>query len=328
MTTALPEPTGRMTRLVRRQGWVVAVALLFTVLLLWRFSQLPEVNGFVVRTVVAGSLALVLLAMAQAIIVISGGIDLSVGAMLVLANVIAARFMEGRSLGECVLVAIGVLAVTVTLAALMGLVIAVSGIPDIVVTLAASFSYAGLALWILPGPGGGTSPGFQELLVGGLSDPLPSIAVIVLVLVILWIPLSRSRWGTAIYAIGSDRRAAFLAGVNVTRTRILAYAVGGFLSGMAGLVTTAFTGRGEPRESIGAAFTLSSVAAVVLGGVLLRGGVGGLLGPVLAALSLGLIPPLMLGLGADPAYAEIVRGVVIILVVMVGGLLTIRRGAT
>jgi ribose transport system permease protein len=248
--------------------------------------------------------------------------------MLVLSNVIAARFMEGRSFEECIVIAIGVLVITVTLSSIMWWIIAVSGIPDIVVTLAASFSYAGLALWVLPGPGGGTSPEFQELLVGGLSDPVPSILVIVLVLTLVWLPLSRSRWGTAIYAIGSDRRAAFLTGVSVARTRILAYAVGGLLSGMAGLVTTAFTGRGEPRESIGAAFTLSSVAAVVLGGVLLRGGVGGLLGPVLAALSLGLIPPIMLGLGVDPAYAEIVRGVVIILVVMVGGLLTIRRGPT
>ena len=109
---------------------------------------------------------------------------------------------------------------------------------------------------------------------------------------------------------------------------MLAYSLGGLFAGLAGLVTTAFTGSGEPRASIGANATLNSVAAVVLGGVALTGGVGGLVGPVLAALCLTLIPAIMLGLGWDPSYAETARGVIIILVVMVGGLLQVRRRAT
>ena len=108
----------------------------------------------------------------------------------------------------------------------------------------------------------------------------------------------------------------------------MAYSIGGFFSGAAGLVTTAYTGSGEPRASIGAIATLGSVAAVVLGGVALTGGVGGLVGPVLAAMCLTLIPPIMLGLGWDPNYAEVARGVIIIAVVMVGGLLTYRRRRT
>ena len=100
---------------------------------------------------------LAFLAMAQALVVISGGIDLSVGAMMVLANCIAARLMEDQPLTTCLLVSLLVLAVTVTLSALIGLVITASGIPDIIVTLAASFTLAGVALLVLPGPGGGTS---------------------------------------------------------------------------------------------------------------------------------------------------------------------------
>ena len=102
---------------------------------------------------------------------------------------------------------------------------------------------------------------------------------------------------------------------------MLAYSIGGLFAGFAGLVVTASTGGGEPRETIGANATLNSVAAVVLGGVALTGGVGGLVGPVLAAACLTLIPAIMLGLGWDPSNAETARGVIIILVVLVAGLL-------
>ena len=91
------------------------------------------------------------------------------------------------------------------------------------------------------------------------------------------------------------------------------------------MITTAYTGGGEPRARIANDFTLNSVAAAVLGGVALTGGVGGLTGPVLAALCLSLIPAIMLGLGWDPNNAETARGVIIILVVLVGGLLQARR---
>ena len=323
--TPLPRPSSRANRFRRRQGWVVGVAALLGVLVFWRYSQIPAFGPFEIRGIVAGTMTLALLAMAQSVIVISGGIDLSVGAMMVLANCIAARLMLDQDLGTVVLVAIGVVAVAMILSGLIGLVTVVSGVPDIVVTLAASFILAGLALVVLDGPGGGTNPRFQELMVGGFDQPLPSLLWLAGLLALVWLPFKRSRLGIATYAVGSDRAAAFLSGVRVGRTRVIAYVMGGFFSGLAGLVTTAFTGSGEPRASIGATATLTSVAAVVLGGVALLGGSGTLLGPVLAAFCLALIPPLMLGLGWDPNYAEVARGVIIIVVVMIGGLLQIPR---
>jgi ribose transport system permease protein len=323
--TPLPRPSSRANRFRRRQGWVVGVAVLLGVLVFWRYSQIPAFGPFEIRGIVAGTMTLALLAMAQSVIVISGGIDLSVGAMMVLANCIAARLMLDQDLGSVVLVAIGVVAVAMILSGLIGLVTVVSGVPDIVVTLAASFILAGLALVVLDGPGGGTNPRFQELIVGGFDQPLPSLLWLAGLLALVWLPFKRSRLGIATYAVGSDRAAAFLSGVRVGRTRVIAYVLGGFFSGMAGVVTTAFTGSGEPRASIGATATLTSVAAVVLGGVALMGGSGTLLGPVLAAFCLSLIPALMLGLGWDPNYAEVARGVIIIVVVMIGGLVQVPR---
>jgi len=323
--TPLPRPSSRANRFRRRQGWVVGVAVLLGVLVFWRYSQIPAFGPFEIRGIVAGTMTLALLAMAQSVIVISGGIDLSVGAMMVLANCIAARLMLDQDLGTVVLVAIGVVAVAMILSGLIGLVTVVSGVPEIVVTLAASFILAGLALVVLDGPGGGTNPRFQELMVGGFDQPLPSLLWLAGLLALVWLPFKRSRLGIATYAVGSDRAAAFLSGVRVGRTRVIAYLLGGFFSGMAGVVTTAFTGSGEPRASIGATATLTSVAAVVLGGVALLGGSGTLLGPVLAAFCLSLIPALMLGLGWDPNYAEVARGIIIIVVVMIGGLVQVPR---
>ena len=323
--TPLPRPSSRATRFRRRQGWVVGVALLFGALVFWRYSQIPAFGPFEIRGIVAGTMTLALLAMAQSVIVISGGIDLSVGAMMVLANCIAARLMLDQDLGPVILIALLVVAIAMVLSGLIGAIAVVSGVPDIVVTLAASFILSGLALIVLGSPGGGTHPTFQELLVGGFDQPLPATLWLAGLLLLVWLPFKRSRLGIATYAVGSDRAAAFLSGVRVGRTRVVAYVLAGFFSGMAGVVTTAFTGSGEPRASIGATATLTSVAAVVLGGVALLGGSGTLLGPVLAALCLGLIPALMLGLGWDPNFAEVARGVIIIVVVMIGGLVQIPR---
>ena len=93
--------------------------------------------------------------------------------------------------------------------------------------MAASFVLAGLALFVIGRPGGGTSPDFQRIVAGGLSDWYPSVLWIVGRPRLVWVPLRRSRLGLSIVALGSDRKAAFLSGVEIARTRVLAYAIGG-----------------------------------------------------------------------------------------------------
>ncbi|MFV0452796.1 MAG: ABC transporter permease [Propioniciclava sp.] len=325
-TVSFPPAVNRWTRLRRRHAWVVAIAGLLAALLALRATQIPSFGGFELRTLIAGSLAMALLGMAQAVVVISGGVNMSVGALLVLANCVCARLMAAATPAQAWLIALGVILGCGLLSALIGWVVTRSGIPDIVVTLAASFIIAGGAFLVLPQPGGGIPTQVQQAVVGGFSQPVPATVTLAAVLGLIWLPYQRSRWGVATYAIGSDRRAAYLAGVDVSLARIRAYALSGVLAGLAGFATTAFTGGGEPRASIGLTALLASIAAVVLGGVGLTGGSGGLLGPALAALVLGLIPPLMLGFGWDPNLAEVARGSFLILVVLIGGLAQ-RTGA-
>ena len=313
------------SRLARRHAWTAAVIAFFALLLAWNASQTRNFGAFELQTLLASTLPLAYLAMAQSVVVIGGGIDLSVGAMLVLVNCLSARFMDGTDLGGSLLVAAGCLVVATALGALIGLVITVSKIPDIIVTLAASFVLGGAALFVLHTPGGGTSTGFQALVLGSGSAWWPALLCLLAPLLLVWAPLRRSRTGIAVYALGSDRNAAFLSGVNPLRTRVVAYAVDGLLCGLAGLATTAFTAGGSPQSTIAMTATLNSVAAIVLGGVALSGGVGGLVGPIFAVWSLYLIPNIMLGLGVDPSYGEVVKGVVVVLVVLAGGLLRARR---
>jgi ribose transport system permease protein len=205
-----------------------------------------------------------------------------------------------------------------------GVLVVVSRVPDIVVTLAMLFVWAGVALLVLGSPGGGSVPWLRELITGTLGIELLPRALIVLLVVVgvVWIPLRRSRLGLSIYAIGSDQLAAFRSGVNVARTKIVAYGLAGFFASLGGLSLTASTGVGTP---IPGPYLLLSVAAIVLGGVSLAGGRGGMLGPIVGIYILGLIRADLGFLRVEPAFSTVIQGVIMVAVVMVGAYLTLRR---
>jgi len=146
--------------------------------------------------------------------------------------------------------------------------------------------------------------------------------VLAFALALVWLPLKRSRPGLSLYAIGSDQTAAFRSGVAIGPTKVLAYAVSGLFAAMGGLTLTLSTGVGEP---IPGPYLLAAVAAVVLGGVALTGGVGGILGPIIAVLILRLLRLDLTLLSVDPNVTTIIEGTIMAVVVMIGGLLAIRR---
>lgn len=206
--------------------------------------------------------------------------------------------------------------------------ITLSGVPDIVVTLAASYIWSGLALWILPSPGGGTAPQMRWLFTG-LGEWH-------------WWQLHSADFDGAaashsglssrqtqphrysMYAIGSSNVAAGLAGLNVRQAKIASFAVGGAMAALAGLATVAITGTGDPRFSVGAGATLN-VAAVVLGGVALTGGSGNVLGVVATAVILIMLNPILTAMGINSNNAQVIQGVLIAGVMMIGGLVTLYR---
>ena len=263
-------------------------------------------------------------AVAQAIVVISGGIDLSVGSMMALTSVTAAVLMKGQSELFAVAVAFGVLGMGAVLGIVNGALVVVTRVPDIVVTLAMSFVWAGCALLVLNTPGGGSAQWLKDLVTGSIGSEWTPRALVTLIVIvgIVWIPLRRSTLGLALYAIGSSRLAAFRSGVSVGRTKILAYALTGLFSAFGGLALTASTGIGSP---VPGAYTLLGIAAVVLGGVSLAGGRGGLVGPIVAVFVLALVRTDLTLLNVNSNLSTVIQGVILIGVVMFGSLVAMRR---
>ncbi|MDX8477406.1 ABC transporter permease [Mesorhizobium sp. VK24D] len=320
-----------MMRFLRRQGWVAGLlALLIFLFVITRLIQ-PGYGsgdfGSLARAVLPYAFAVA----AQTVVVIAGGIDLSVAAMMALTSVTAASMMNGASEEFAFFVVPFVLAMGLVLGALNGILIVVTRVPDIVVTLATLFVLQGAALLVLDAPGGAAAEWLKASVVGTMPIPglpdwadawVPKALVLLLVcLFIIWIPLRSSRLGLSIYAIGSDELAAFRSGVPVARTRIVAYALSGLFAAFGGLSLTISTGIGAP---IPGPYLLASVAAVVLGGVALGGGKGGLLGPIIAVFVLRLVRTDLTLLAIDPNVTAIIEGAIMVAVVMFGAFITIR----
>jgi len=328
-------------RLARRHGWTVGLLfLLVGMVLYWRSATVLPWGPYDVRALSIDAMPLAFAAMGQAIVIISGGIDLSIGSLMSLTNVLAAKYMV-TSLGDTttgapptpgtfrraivvslLLVAFGFLA-----GALTGLVIQVTKVADIIVTLAMLFVWAGAALAVLEVPGGGTPQEYTNLLTSDtvVTEWLPKALVILLAIyAVVWLTIRWRRPGLALYAIGSNRAAAYLSGVNVNLTRVFAYALSGMFAALGGLALTAASTQGNPLA--GDTYTLNSVAAVVLGGVSLLGGVGGVIGPIPAAFVLTLVKTLMILKGVDQNWAQVIQGALIVLVVMIGGLAVRQKG--
>jgi ribose transport system permease protein len=335
MTTAvLRERTGFRRRAAWQRGlayngWAIGVWLLLVALILWYANLIPKFGAFQMSSIGKNSLPLIYLAIGQAIIVIGGGIDLSLGALLLLTNTIAARFMDGQPLVIVLLVALATIALMALLNGLVGYIINRSGVPDIVVTLATSYIWSGLALWVLPSPGGGTAPEMRWLFTGSISGIGGNYFVPILMglipAIIVYYLSRRTRMGLAIYAIGSNSVAARLAGLDVERAKLASYAIGGAMAALAGLATVAITGTGDPRFTVGANATLNSVAAVVLGGVALTGGSGSVLGVVATSVILIMLNPILTAMGILANNAQVIQGVLIAGVMMVGGIATVLR---
>ena len=323
-----------VARIAQQNGWVIGLwVLLGALLIVTRIIQ-PDYGASGFGSLARAALPFAFAAAGQAIVVIVGGVDLSIASMMALTSVTAAALMDGSSEEFAILVVVFVLLMGLALGAVNGALVVITRVPDIVVTLAMLFVWEGAALLVLHTPGGAAAEWLKALVVGtvgsvwippAISDWIPKALVLVLVgLGVVWIPLRRSRLGLSMYAVGSDPLAAFRSGVAVGRTKIAAYALAGLFAAMGGLVLTASTGIGAP---IPGPYLLASVAAVVLGGVTLGGGRGGLVGPIVAVFILRLVRTDLTFLAIDPNITTIIEGTIMVLVVMLGGLIALRSRA-
>ena len=321
-----------MSSLLARNGWTAGLAALLLLLLVSTRLLQPDFGISGIDAVARAALPFALATVGMAIVVIAGGIDLSIAAMMAVASVTGALLMTGASDGQSVVIVLAVLVLGLAMGAINGALIVISRVPDIVVTLAMLFVWQGVALLILNAPGGAAAPWLREMIVGGISLPavpgaltawIPkSLVFLIACVALLWWPIKRSKLGLMFYAIGSDPLAAFRSGVPVGSVRIAAYSMTGLFAALGGLSVTMSTGIGEP---IPGPYLLASVAAVVLGGVVLGGGRGGIIGPILAVFVLRLVRLDLTLASVDPNVTTIVEGVIMVGVVMAGAIVMTRR---
>jgi ribose transport system permease protein len=271
-------------------------------------------------SVVVSSSFLAIIAIGMTFVIISGGIDLSVGSLFVLGGVLAAY---GSRYGLAVALLLP-LAVCGLVGLLQGLVIARTGMAPFIVTLAGLLGVRGLMLAVsdegattyLVEDRAFAAVGQGELL--GLSYPVYITAALALVAMVL---LQRTGFGQNVYAVGGNEQAAALMGVPVARTKILVYVMSGLLAGLAGALNAARLSSGVTILGIG--LELDAIAAVVIGGTLLTGGAGGITGTVAGVLLLGVIQSLINQVGSlTSAFQQVVSGVFLALVVVAQRLLS------
>jgi ribose transport system permease protein len=315
-------------------AWTLLIALLAAYILV-----VPQFRPREQRTLVNSGATLAVASLGQTIVVLTGGIDLSLGPMVSLTNSITSAVTDKNSPNSSMVLAAAAALLVGALGGLVnGVLVAYGRLQPIIVTLATGSIWTGIALYIRPSPGGFIPLDFSNLLSStAFSEPvplplgqtwgipIPKAAFVLLGLVIFWILFRRSRLATRIYAVGSSEGAAYLSGVNVQRAKVAAYTLAGLAAGCAGLVNSAQTATGNALS--GTVFTLNSIAAVVLGGASLAGGAGSYLGTLAGAYVIAVIPSVLQFYGVSSFFKDLVQGSILLFAVSLGaiGLLRVRN---
>ncbi len=329
---------------LRQRGFFGAITL-FAVLFIT--YQMLHPRGFSTAVFIQNaneSVAIAFVAMAQTIPVLIGGLDLSVGAVMTLANCIASVLVAG-SPAEVLFGMLVTLAAGTAFGLMNGLIVVYGRIQPIIATLATGAIAIGLALVIRPSPGGDidadlnwavTNSVFDFAETYGLADngnaawlqPFANIPVPLLILLVVgcgvWLPFKRTVTGRTIYAIGSAESAAFMSGLPVARAKIAAFTLAGFFAACGGLYLAIQTSSGNADVTQAGAYTLNSIAAVVLGGSSLLGGIGGAIGSLIGAFILRVISFYFRILSIDPLLQPLIEGLVLLTAVSLGALRTFR----
>ena len=308
VVSAPGRPARPTLKAVRRQwteGNLVSLAVLVAMLVLYSFFA-SLFTSFTIQALCNDTAALALAAIGETLVVLTGGFDVSVGAIIGLVNVILATQLTGSGGHDLLWV---VLAILIASAAglVNGILVAYVRLQSIIVTIATLFILSGIALKILDQPGGSVPSGYVSALTG--VTVIPRALIIILGGAAAWLALKRTRLGAAIYAIGGDRESARMSGIPVARRLLATYALAGVFYGLAGVFYTAQTGSGDPQTAT--SFLLAPFIAVVLGGTRFGGGEGSAIGSIIGAFIVTMIVAVIFVLGVDTFWTGIVEGIVL-----------------
>jgi ribose transport system permease protein len=297
----------------RNPVFLPAVLLVALVIVNW-ILQPNLFNAPVFRINILTFSPLILVAAGQAVIMISGNLDLSVGYGVSLINCILATYMtvDPADPVRNALVLVIALAAAVAMGVANGVLVGYLKVPSFIGTFASSFVWLGIAIMVRPTPGGAVPRSFTTVLKAYLG-PFNVIFLIIVVALFGWYVIRRYRVGRYIYATGSNRVAAYRNGINTRGITLLAFAIGWVFVYLGTLALTAQTRAGDAR--LGEPFALNSIAAAVIGGIAMSGGRGNPVGAALGAVSLSIIMNIIYFAGIPTSWQVFVRGVIIILAI-------------
>ncbi|MBK5570726.1 ABC transporter permease [Ensifer sp. SSB1] len=311
-------------RLAEHRGTLTAVAIFVVMFIIYTANHPAGFTANVIQTAANKGVLLAFVAMAQTMVVITAGIDLSVGMIFLLTNCLASWLVVGSPLETAFGVAV-VLAVGAVCGAINGAIVIYGRLQPIVATIATGAIYFGFALLLRPFPGGSVNERLADALTGRIFGVVPaSLVALAAVVAVVWVPFSRSVYGRAAYAAGSSETAAYMSGMPIRRGKLLAYTLSGFVAAFGGLFLTFFTYTGDAAFASGNAYTLFSIAAVVLGGVSLFGGKGSAIGAVFGALAFRTIGDLLFVFDLDPLWQPLFQGLILLAAVSLGALALFR----
>lgn len=320
-----------------------ALAILLVIYLVYNILHPRGFSSAVLVQNANETVAIAFLAMAQTVPVLLGGLDLSVGAVMTLTACIASELVNGSPAEILFGMAITLLAGT-AFGLMNGIVVVYGRLQPIIVTLATGAIAIGLALFIRPKPGGEIDGDLNWAVTNSLWDfadtyqlfdpdaawfapfawiPAPLIVLLVVAFVV-WIPFRKSVTGRTVYAIGSAEGAAYMSGLPINRAKIAAFALAGFFAACGGLYLAIQTSSGNADVMQAGAYTLNSIAAVVLGGTSLLGGVGGAIASLVGACILRVISFYFRIVSVDPLLQPLIEGIVLLAAVSLGALRTLQ----
>lgn len=317
MLTLLKERQNRNHLLHRKSEVLFAFLFLMAMVIFGSFASPYFLTTRNLRNLLTLNIGMILLTFAQMYIILLGGVDLSVGSVVSMTSVICATMMVEGNIGNWLLVIILCLLASAAIGLVNGLLVTKGGLQPIIATLATQTVFAGVALVILPGPGGDIPSALTKFLTRGVGYAVPILFVLAFI-VLAWIILNRTAFGRAIYAVGGNEQSAESAGIHVDSVKIKTFILAAVFAGVAGLYLSIYSTSGNPL--LGEPYTQRSITAAVVGGALLTGGKGSAVGCVIGALILGIITNLLNLMNINTYYQFVLQGVLLILTLSISAL--------
>ena len=314
-----------LNRFWKRNAGAVLCFLVFAIMFILFTSQ--QSNGLstnVLTSVSNKGAVLAYVAIAQTLVILTGGFDLSVGMVMTMASCLASVILNG-SPGQTALGALAVLASGLLAGIINAAIVVLGRIQPIIATLATGAIYFGIALWLRPSPGGSVNEDLSNALTYDLGGVPTTFLLLLATIGFVWWPFRNSVLGRNCYALGSSERAAYMSGLAIGRARFAAYSLAGLLAATGGLLLSLISLSGEASASQAGFYTLNSIAAVAIGGTSLFGGSGGIIGSIGGALVLRTISDLLFVFNAPALWQPLFQGFILLGAVCLGALRVLRR---